>query len=164
MNISVTGHRPTKLGGYGSIAHYNLVAIMCDYIDRLDKPTRDELIIYTGMALGWDTAVAHACAIRSVKFIACIPFKGQESMWPKESQDTYNTLLTSAYKIVVVSEGGYSAAKMQIRNQYMVDNTESVIAMWDGSPGGTANCITYAAANKKRTLNLINQYLLSLKT
>jgi uncharacterized phage-like protein YoqJ len=33
---------------------------------------------------------------------------------------------------------------MQIRNEWMVDNAHIVLALWDGSSGGTGNCIKYA--------------------
>jgi hypothetical protein len=32
---------------------------------------------------------------------------------------------------------------MQIRNEWMVDHCTHVAALWDGSPGGTGNCIRY---------------------
>lgn len=33
---------------------------------------------------------------------------------------------------------------MQKRNEYMVDHSDKVIAVWDGSKSGTKNCIDYA--------------------
>jgi len=33
---------------------------------------------------------------------------------------------------------------MQKRNEYMVDNADIVIAVWDGTKGGTCNCVRYA--------------------
>ena len=57
-------------------------------------------------------------------------------------------MLKRAKSVVFVSEPPYSAEKMQIRNRYMVDwlgdSTGLLIAVWDGSPGGTANCVNYA--------------------
>jgi len=46
--------------------------------------------------------------------------------------------------VVVVSEGGYSARNMQRRNEWMVDHSDKVLAVWDGSNGGTGNCVAYA--------------------
>ena len=40
--------------------------------------------------------------------------------------------------------GGYAAWKMQKRNQFMVDHSNLLIAVWDGSSGGTSNCVAYA--------------------
>ena len=40
---------------------------------------------------------------------------------------------------------GYAAWKMQKRNEWMADKATRIVALWDGSPGGTANCIAYAS-------------------
>lgn len=49
-------------------------------------------------------------------------------------------------------QGRYNPYKLQIRNEYMVDNADVVIAVWDGSKGGTCNCVNYA---KKIGKNII---------
>jgi uncharacterized phage-like protein YoqJ len=33
---------------------------------------------------------------------------------------------------------------MQDRNIWMVDHCDALIAVWDGTSGGTANCVRYA--------------------
>jgi uncharacterized phage-like protein YoqJ len=41
---------------------------------------------------------------------------------------------------------------MQARNEWMVDNSNAMIAVWDGSPGGTANTVKYAQAKERPVL------------
>lgn len=48
--------------------------------------------------------------------------------------------------------GGYAPAKMQIRNEYMVENCDLLIAVWDKSDGGTANCVKYAKSQRKNII------------
>lgn len=43
---------------------------------------------------------------------------------------------------------------MQIRNEWIVDRADRIIALWDGSFGGTHNCITYANKRKVPVDNL----------
>lgn len=43
---------------------------------------------------------------------------------------------------------------MQKRNEYMVDLADRVIAVWDGSKGGTANCIKYAEKVGKEIIKI----------
>ena len=38
----------------------------------------------------------------------------------------------------------YTPACLQLRNEYMVDHADELIAVWDSSPSGTANCVNYA--------------------
>jgi uncharacterized phage-like protein YoqJ len=145
--IAVTGHRPPKLGGYSDKAVDRLYSFALNRIEKLQDQYKD-LHIVTGMALGWDQAVASACYILSVPYTAALPFMDQDSKWPQVSRDEWRYLVEAADDVVIVSEGGYSAAKMQTRNKWMVDNSEGLLALWDGSAGGTSNCVGYFTSSK----------------
>jgi len=153
MIVSGTGHRPNKLGGYSPQANTKLVGIILKWL----RENKVEKVI-SGMALGWDTALAHAAEIEGIYLLCAIPFEGQELIWPRESKIIYNSILDNAHEVVVTSSGGYSPAKMQIRNQWMVDNSDLVLAMWDGTTGGTYNCIKYAESKNKQIINLYSQF------
>jgi uncharacterized phage-like protein YoqJ len=43
---------------------------------------------------------------------------------------------------------------MQTRNKWMVDHSDMVLSLWDGSAGGTANCIEYARHVDKPVVNI----------
>lgn len=140
--LAFTGHRPNKLGGYdyGSEENMEIYATMEQRVLTI-KPS----LIITGMALGVDTMAGYIAALNGIPFVAAVPFKGQECKWPATSQAIYYDLLSKAEEVVTVSEGGYSANKMQIRNQWMVDNCDVLLAVWNGDKsGGTYNCIQYA--------------------
>jgi hypothetical protein len=142
MILSATGHRPDKLGGYGNrAAHQCLVQLAYSYVIAT-APTYG----IVGMAQGWDTACAEAFIMAGVPFVAAVPFAGQESKWPREAQVHYHYLLACAARVVTVCDGGYAPHKMQIRNAWMVDHSNTMMALWDGSKGGTANCVHYAKA------------------
>lgn len=147
--ISATGHRPNKLGGYGQDAYIRLVKLAENYLVEL-KPTD----IITGMALGWDQAWAHAGINLGIKVHAAIPFLGQESQWPESSQKHFKWLFYQCAGQIIVSEGGYSPYKMQVRNEWMVDHSHRVAALWNGTTGGTANCVKYAQKLNKQIDNL----------
>lgn len=153
MIISGTGHRPDKLGGYSDVAFNKLVIVAEKYLSE-NKPDK----VISGMALGWDQALAQACINLEIPFVAAIPFKNQECKWPKESQIKYKTILAAASECVTVCEGEYAAWKMQVRNKYMVDNSDLVLAMFDGTDGGTANCVNYAISKNKQVVNLYNKW------
>ena len=47
----------------------------------------------------------------------------------------------------------YSATNMQLRNEYMIDNSDVLIAIWTGKRyGGTFNAIQYAIRKNKRII------------
>jgi nucleoside 2-deoxyribosyltransferase len=41
----------------------------------------------------------------------------------------------------------------------MVDNCDTVVAVWNGTSGGTKNCIDYAKKQNKPVANLYKSYL-----
>lgn len=148
FKVTVTGHRPDKIFG-----GYNYPNKKYDKIYAKTKLALYTLMpdfVYTGMALGFDQLVCEVCLELKIPYIACVPFKGQELAWPTSSQQKYKTLIDKAFEVVVVSEGGYSAEKMQIRNEYMVDHCDLLLACYNGDKsGGTYNCVEYARKLKR---------------
>lgn len=144
MIISVTGHRPTKLN-----QEYDMRGPCTEYLrnefERIMIHYKADRVI-SGMALGVDTIWALTAISLGIPVTAAIPFKGQESRWPQRSQKRFNRILSSdLVDIKVVSSGAYTPWKMQSRNIWMCDNSDMLIACWNGDQnGGTFNCIKYA--------------------
>lgn len=140
--IAVTGHRPSRLGGYTVRAQ-----------DKLERFARSVLqderpdLVITGMALGWDLAIAEACLALDIPYIAARPFPNQQSRWPNVSKNRYQHLILRARSTTTVSQYQSNAA-FQKRNQWMVDRADEVLALWSGSLGGTRNCVIYAESKR----------------
>lgn len=144
MKIAGTGHRPDKLCGY------RVPNAMSDCVGNLLRQyllrERPEEVI-TGMALGFDQWLAWMCIELNIPFAAYIPCDNFDSRWPDYSREQFRHLMQRAARVVQVSPGEpYHASLMQRRNARMVDDTDKVVSLWNGSPGGTANCIRYAMA------------------
>lgn len=139
--LFVTGHRPDAVGGYGEEAQQHLEKVALRSLEILQP---EEVI--AGMALGWDTAIAHACCALGIPFIAAIPFLGQEKRWSEEAQAIYHRLLVKAKWVVVVNTPPYAAWKMMARNTAMITWGEEGLALWDENKkdGGTAQCVKTA--------------------
>lgn len=146
MIIAFTGHRPDKLGGY-KLPNPTYIKV-CSAIDAALQEFKPEKII-SGMALGVDQWAANIAIKLNIPFIAAIPFAGQEGKWPESSQKTFRALLNKAAEQVIVSPGAYEPAKLQVRNEWMVDRCDLLIAVWDGTKGGTGNCVEYAKGVNK---------------
>jgi uncharacterized phage-like protein YoqJ len=151
--LAGTGHRPDKLGGYGAAVSARLVDLARA---ALLKYRPDEVV--SGMALGWDTALALAALELGIPLTAAVPFEGQETKWRPEQQELFRAILARATSVVVVSPGGYAVWKMQVRNEWMVDRATGVLALWNGTSGGTANCVEYARTRKVKIVNLWNAW------
>lgn len=163
--ISFTGHRPDKLNNDYSLTSPLVKLIASEIITEIFQPfLNKEIFKYEGLevivggALGIDTLVALLCIQLEIPFTVAIPFKGQERVWPQVSKDLYYNILSKAKDIRVcdivrtvsyeeyrkLPETPYIANKMDDRNRWMVDNSNRLCAVYDGSAGGTKNCIRYA--------------------
>lgn len=149
LTWATTGHRPGKLGGYGDDVLERHVAKAESFLVQA-RPSK----VVVGMALGWDIAMAIACARRGVPFVAAIPFEGQDSRWPDESRALYGTLLAAACEVHVVSANRSFETAFHDRNRWMVDRCDALAAMWNGSNGGTAHCVHYAMRVGRPWINL----------
>lgn len=158
MIYAATGHRPDKLGGYGLPVTEALTALARTFLEGLGDGPKCPSRVITGMALGWDQAWAAAAAELGIPYVAAVPFQGQEKAWPEGAQRRYETILRGAAEVVTVLPGGYAPYKMQVRNEWMVDHADHVVALWDGSTGGTANCVAYAKKAGKPITNLWPQW------
>lgn len=153
MILSCTGHRPDKLGGYG-ISHPITQFVERWMIDMLEKLRPDSAI--SGMAQGADQIFAKCCMGLGIPFIAAVPLRSQSAPWSPEAQSEYIWILERAKDVVVVSDDDAPWFEaMQERNEYMVDNCDRMLVVWNGSPGGTANCVKYAK-KVKRKLDLMS--------
>lgn len=148
MIAGLTGHRPDKIG------------MEYEYIGPYTKYIQEQLLIeieklgvkkaISGMAIGADTIWAEIILSKKIPLIAAIPFKGQESRWPKAAQERYFKMLSNPLVTQQIVNSGYSAKAMQIRNEYIVDNCDVLIAVWNGiKDGGTWNTVNYAREKNK---------------
>lgn len=156
MKICVTGHRPNKLYGY-NLNHPSYIALKNTFKKLLHDNNCTEAI--TGMALGVDTIFAIAVLELkdegyNIKLHCAIPCKNHSCKWLKESVELYNSILERADIVKLVSEEEYKPYLMQKRNEYMVDLAEKVIAVWDGTNGGTGNCVKYAQKKNKEIIRV----------
>lgn len=154
MIVAGTGHRPEKLGGYDIHPTLRVLKFAKAYLQEA-KPS----VVISGMAQGWDMAMAQAALDLHIPFWAYVPFEGQEQVWPAATKLYYKVLLKRAQKVVICSSGGFTKTAMQIRNQRMVDDCDILAALWDGSNGGTANCVAYAMFVGRPYINLWSQFL-----
>ncbi|WP_373262236.1 DUF488 family protein, N3 subclade [Hungatella hathewayi] len=156
--ISVTGHRPNKLFGYDM--NNNNYTLMKNYFKKIliEKECTKAV---SGMALGVDQVYAEAAVELKkegydIKLIAAIPCQNHPCKWPNQAQEHYHDLLKNADKITLVSDISYNPYLMQVRNEYMVNISNEIIAVWDGTKGGTGNCVKYAESIN-RPITVVNQ-------
>ncbi len=142
-----TGHRPEKLTRSEANIKKDLEAAILQAVN-------DGFVTFiTGMARGVDIWAGEiVLQLRehnpNLHLIAASPYKGFENRWSTDWRSRYNAVLEQADLVRFVCKG-YSRACFQLRNEWMVNRSTRVIAVYNGEPGGTQNTIKYA-----NTLNI----------
>jgi len=163
MRVVVTGHRPNKLPGKYNWAHPKNAKIMKWMADQLGAIGPGLPLACTGMALGVDQMFSWVCRSLGIDYIAFVPCKNQERMWPPHVQEDYKDFLKKASTVKYVHDGPYYSGCMQARNLAMRDwaleeKGSILLAVWNGSPGGTANMVK--ACKRKMDIIYYDQELL----
>ncbi len=153
ITIAITGHRPQHLEDY-----LGAEAKIREYYRDLYARLKPALVI-SGMALGVDQWAAEEALTAGVLLTAAVPFKAQAKFWRNPADvDRYLDILSRAHAIEVISENPASkweaVALLQKRNEWMVNNCGLLAAVWDGTSGGTANCLRYARKRKCEIVRL----------
>lgn len=161
-----TGHRPQKLG-------YGENSIQCDELKNKLLELIRELIekegvthFISGVALGVDTYAAEIVLSLKAQYpyitLECaIPCETQAIKWNERDRDIYYDILSKCDKETLLQQK-YTADCMQRRNEYMVDNSDFVIAVWNGKPSGTGNTVKYAK-KKNKVVFLVNHQSLIIE-
>lgn len=168
VKIGVTGHRPNKLGGYDDYnpLRIKIRKVMKDHILFYRSQISDiQLEGYSGMVLGVDQDWAQVCLELNVPLIAVVPFRGQENAWPTSSRLKYERIISQAREIIITEDTSifkdmrtHSAVSklLQHRNEVLADSIDELLAFWDGTSGGTANCVKYWQSNPKPNSSFIH--------
>jgi len=158
--VSFTGHRPNKLKGYNPRDNKELLwKLHEEIVKHIEDKNADTFI--SGMALGVDMWAARiVLRLKSLeyphlKLICAIPCLNHSSKWNAQSQKEWQSIVDKADEVFYVSKEEYKPYLMQRRNIWMVDESDYVIAVWDGSAGGTGNCVRYAQEEDKE-ITVIN--------
>ena len=157
MILSVTGHRPEKIFSKNYYSQDNLKHLIKFAKIKIKEHNPEKII--SGMALGWDQATALAAYGLNIPVIAAVPCYHQDSKWTITYQNLYKQLLDKASEVIFVHDGIYNHKCMLERNVFMVDNSDEVLALFDGTSGGTMHCCNYANKQQKTIHNTWNEWL-----
>ena len=137
-----TGHREDKL-------QRQQKEVLEDLKREITQAVEDGFTTFiTGMAYGVDIwagelVLEHRKKHRDIHLIAAVPLEGFDSHWNESWRKRYRRLLKKADEVNYIC-GGYASFAYQRRNEWMVDRSSRVIAVYNGEPSGTRNTINYA--------------------
>lgn len=138
-----------KVMGTGSrsmLTHPNHPGIMSDLAARI-RALREEhpdLLLISGMAEGWDEAIATVGQEEDISYVVYLPnegygryYWGNNSLLKKNRMARFNELLASAQEVIYVCSSIYVKGVHSnfLRNQAMVDVAELALVYEGGTPG-----------------------------
>lgn len=115
-------------------------------------------VFITGMCYGIDIIAAEEVlklkdeGNNKLFLIAATPYIGFDGIMSEQWKARYSHVMDRADRIYPVC-GAYSKSCFSERNRWMVDHSSRLIAVYNGSKGGTRNTVMYAES-KKLTLRL----------
>ncbi len=154
-----TGHRPQSFSfGYNEDS---------EGFEKLDAAVRAAIVdlcykgykrFYTGMAEGVDIWAAETVLSLTDKFedlelIAAIPFPGQKNRMSDDFKKRYDHILDYTAKTIYISDR-YTDDCFKKRNCFMVDHSDTVIAVYDSAKwrSGTGQTVRYAKTQHKQVI------------
>jgi len=144
--VALTGHRVLKKDF--DLYHFNRVLV-----NIIESGYN---IFYIGMAIGFDIT---GCKLlnelketyKDIKIIACIPCKEQDKFFNKKEKNDYENCLKFCEEIIYITDT-YITGCMQMRNRYMVDNCDLLLAYLYKNLGGTYYTVNYAKRKNKEII------------
>lgn len=140
-----TGHRPEKLLASEAEIKRSLSRTIEAAL------TSGKRTFITGMARGTDIyagelVLQYRDADPSIHLICALPHPDFEKRWSVHWQQRYHAILQRADLIREICPS-FRMGSYQTRNEWMVDRSSLVIAVYNGESGGTKNTIEYAKAH-----------------
>lgn len=161
MNSSTacfTGHRSQKLPWRFNENDERCLIMKARLRDEIEKAiNRGYKTFLCGMALGYDMMCAETVLELKrkypyIKLIGAIPCKDQDSRWFEKDRNRYQRLVKKLDGVRCIYDNYIGPECMLERNQYMVNKSSLLIALFNGLPGGTKSTIDFA---KKQGLEIV---------
>lgn len=147
--VCFSGHRPEKLpigGDNGAEVIRVLKSIL--YKEILDSINNGFNCFITGLARGVDLWAGEIvlelkAENENVRLIAVSPYRSYGKNFDGEDKYSFGNIMLKADEFVCISEE-YTKDCIRRRNQYMVDNSDKLIAVVSDYKSGTGSTIRYA--------------------
>lgn len=153
--VCFTGKRPQSMPWQYDESDARCVALKMRLEEEILQALADGYRWFiTGMAQGADIWAGEILLrlkreqYPDIRLEAAIPYPAQADRWPESDRVRYRKVLDGCHKKTLCCPV-YHRGCFHIRNRYMVDKSQRVIAVYDGSGGGTGYTIGYAEETQK---------------
>ena len=145
-----TGHRPQKLPWGFNERHPQCENLKKRLAVEIENAIKEGYhTFWCGMALGFDLMCAEAVLklkkhYPKIKLFGALPCKNQEKKWHLIWQERYQQILAQLDGVRCIFDEYNGAECMHERNQFMINASSLVVALFDGKAGGTKKTLEFA--------------------
>ena len=152
--VAFTGHRPERLDMEENI--------VLEWLEEQIRTAIDDgyTDFISGMQRGVDIWAAEIVLRikeemkdKEIKLFSVVPFSGMENRWDEEWQKRYHAILNAADGITYISDRPGRVAFFK-RNEWMVDHSSRVLAVYTGATGGTRQTVQYAKRHGREIIHI----------
>lgn len=150
LKCAFTGHRPQNLPFRFDETDERCLRLKAELRKLIVQMVEQKNVTHfiSGMALGIDIYAAEMVLDLKTDFpfitLECaLPCETQAARWSERYRNRYFKIVEQCDKETLL-QTHYTPDCMQKRNRYMVEHADFVLAVWDGSPGGTGMTVNYA--------------------
>ena len=153
LRCCFTGHRPDKM----KLGEKNIKPLLEKAIDEAISDGYKTFI--SGMAMGTDIWAAEIVLERKkqhkdLHLICAMPHPNFEKRRSIKEKIRFQQIIKKADLVKEINQN-YFIGCYQVRNQWMVDHSSLVIAVFTGEKGGTNNTIAYAKRKEILVKNVL---------
>ncbi len=141
--LCFTGHRSQKLPWRFNEQDPRCIKMRETAKQEIEKAIQQGYMIFiSGMAIGFDIICAELVLelkkkYPNIQLVAALPCRNQDSVWQEKDRARYKKVMKQVDRVWCESEE-YTKECMLRRNDYMLNNSSRVIALYNGLGGGTA--------------------------
>lgn len=156
-----TGHRPKTLPFLEQEEHPKYKELEKLWNRELQTLIEEKGVRHfiSGMAIGFDLFAAEKIlnlkkTYPDITLEAAVPHTDQAERWNRRQKEKYAKILKQCDQVTQIQDA-YTPDCFGKRNQYMVDHSAYVLAVWNGKLSGTGKTVK-RARDKKRKLILFD--------
>lgn len=159
MKLAFTGHRPELLPfGENELSAAAIRAKTMILDEILSSAAKGCDTFLNGGARGGDIIFAEqvllvkATEYPNIRLITVVPHEGQANSWTEAWRERYFRIHELSAEVITLASR-YSRDCYHVRNRYLVDNADRLLALYNGcATGGTAYTIKYAQQKNREII------------